>query len=115
MKQNQAKKIDEGTDLLKRAEEQIKNQPTNSPSMHSGGGTKRLLHELQVHQVELEIQNEELIHSTKLKPLFNKKAPRAFFLFENVIFCLHTGQKKRRHDRLLFLIINENNFMTLLA
>ena len=50
--------------LRRRAEDRLREQPGNQPSTavvpKSGADAKRLLHELQVHQIELEMQNAEL-------------------------------------------------------
>ena len=46
-------------ELRKRAEEQLKSKKT-PPRVMSDEDTRRLVHELQVHQIELEMQNDEL-------------------------------------------------------
>jgi signal transduction histidine kinase len=57
----------ESAELRRRAEKRLK----NSPEMEDQGSTaqtRQLLHELQVHQIELEMQNEELRESrTKME------------------------------------------------
>jgi PAS domain S-box-containing protein len=51
------KKVD-GDDLRRRAEEQLRAREAT----HRGSGSKgQMIHELEVHQIELEIQNEELL------------------------------------------------------
>jgi PAS domain-containing protein len=52
-----------GTDpakLRRRAEEQLKSLAADARGPQSEAETQRLLHELQVHQIELEMQNDEL-------------------------------------------------------
>ena len=46
-------------DLRRRAEERLRGKPVD-PSSLSADESRRLLHELQVHQIELEMQNDEL-------------------------------------------------------
>ena len=57
------------TSIRRRAEERLKEQQNGSnsgtshsasPIPHSDTDTQKLIHELQVHQIELEMQNEEL-------------------------------------------------------
>lgn len=48
----------EAVELRRRAEERLKGKPPTSP--WDLAETHRLLHELQVHQIELEMQNSEL-------------------------------------------------------
>ncbi|HSN48612.1 MAG TPA: PAS domain S-box protein, partial [Flavobacterium sp.] len=46
--------------LRQKAEEILKNKPINVDSLSLQGETLKLIHELDVHQIELEMQNEEL-------------------------------------------------------
>jgi two-component system, cell cycle sensor histidine kinase and response regulator CckA len=47
-------------ELRRRAEERLRKQPPETGQARTGADIQRLVHELQVHQVELEMQNEEL-------------------------------------------------------
>jgi PAS domain-containing protein len=52
--------LTDGQVLRQKAERKLKTLQHKSPSGDSDTDTMRLLHELQVHQIELEMQNEEL-------------------------------------------------------
>jgi PAS domain S-box-containing protein len=59
-------KPDKSTDaagLRRRAEAHLRRRGTSANASQTALGTQRLLHELQVHQIELEMQNEELRNS----------------------------------------------------
>jgi len=61
MKMKKANKSDIGTGRLRqKAEEAIRNNTSSNAVNLDTGDIMKLLHELQVHQVELEMQNEEL-------------------------------------------------------
>jgi len=51
------------TDLRQRAEKRLKSNTPEAERQRSAAETQRLVHELQVHQIELEMQNEELMES----------------------------------------------------
>ena len=53
----------ESAELRHRAEKRLKRQTTEAAGPGSAAQTQRLVHELQVHQIELEMQNEELRES----------------------------------------------------
>ncbi len=58
------KKIsEEASDLRERAEEKAGSSPPENMDRFLSGETQRNLHELRVHQIELEMQNEELRNS----------------------------------------------------
>ena len=50
----------DAAELRRKAEEQLRKQKTKKARPGTELDAQRLLHELQVHQIELEMQNEEL-------------------------------------------------------
>jgi PAS domain S-box-containing protein len=60
MKTNEEKKLSAAAALRQRAEEQLKATASETDIPRSDAEAHRLFHELQVHQIELKIQNDEL-------------------------------------------------------
>jgi diguanylate cyclase (GGDEF)-like protein len=58
------RKAEQDTALRRRAEERKADHAATIPFPESPGDIMRLVHELQVHQIELEMQNEELRNAT---------------------------------------------------
>ena len=75
-------------ELRKLAEAQLKKQATSKQSDVSDYAAKKMLHELQVHQIELEMQNEELKQARITEKLHYRYtelfefAPIAYFAFD---------------------------------
>ncbi|UCX04931.1 sensor domain-containing protein [Shewanella glacialimarina] len=83
------KSVKQSTNTLReRAEAKLKNQTRDTQSTPSDYEAKKMLHELQVHQIELEMQNEELKQARITERLYYRYtelfefAPIAYFVFD---------------------------------
>ncbi len=102
------------SELRKRAEEKLKS-PTSPPGVMSDSDKelRQLIHELQVHQIELEMQNEELreawvgLEESRAKYFdFYDFAPGGFFTFDKQGLILETNLTAARElgmERSLFI------------
>lgn len=102
--------------LRKKAEEKLKENQGKADSEFQEADTRKLLHELQVHQVELEMQNEELRYAYETSEIALKKytmlydlAPMGYFtLSDECIICdLNFTGAEILGDR-RFSLINSN-------
>jgi hypothetical protein len=59
-KRNQPRTSGDPAELRRRAELRLEDQQSKKPPNQSDTDNQRQLHELEVHQIELEMQNEEL-------------------------------------------------------
>jgi len=80
------KNISDVTSLRQKAEEQLKNRHSETKKNFSEADLLKLIHELEVHQIELELQNEELLFTKEQEELAKAKytslfdfAPTAYF------------------------------------
>jgi PAS domain-containing protein len=102
--------------LREKAEEKLKSKQKNAVKTNLETDTKKLLHELQVHQIELEMQNEELRQANETTEAALKKytmlydlAPMGYFtLDEDGSICdlNFTGAELLGDKR--FSLINSN-------
>jgi len=63
----------DAANLRQKAEEQLKKQQSKTSSLSSENDLRKLLHELEVHQIELEMQNEELVVAKEKVEIANEK------------------------------------------
>ncbi len=77
MKKNE-KPISDKVILRRKAEKLLRNKPLKSESNLTETETLRLLHELQVHQIELEMQNEELRNARDMVEITSRKYTELF-------------------------------------
>jgi len=87
---NKKQNLTEAQLLRIKAEEQLKEKQRKSGTPLIETDTKRLLHELQVHQIELEMQNEELLQANQTAETALKKytmlydfAPMGYFTLDS--------------------------------
>lgn len=72
------KKIIKPDSLRIKAEEMLKNKTSNQEPQLSDVEYRRLIYELKIHQIELEIQNEELLQTQAAEETANEKYIRLY-------------------------------------
>jgi len=102
--------------LRRKAEELLKKKQKKTEKPAIEADVKKLLHELQVHQIELEMQNEELIQANQTAETALKKytmlydfAPMGYFTLDNsgsIIDLNFTGADMLGEKR--FSLVNAN-------
>jgi PAS domain-containing protein len=102
--------------LRRKAEEKLKKKQKKANQPVIEADVKKLLHELQVHQIELEMQNEELIQANLTAETALKKytmlydfAPMGYFTLDgegNIIDLNFTGADMLGEKR--FSLVNAN-------
>jgi PAS domain-containing protein len=113
---NEEQNLTDAQMLRKKAEEQLKEKQKKVDISVKEADAKKLLHELQVHQIELEMQNEELNQANETAEIALKKytmlydfAPMGYFTLEpdGSIFELNfTAAELLREKR--FSLVNSN-------
>ncbi len=97
------------TNLRQKAEELLKMKPSKADSSLSAIETAKLIHELEVHQIELELQNEELVVArSSIQNIAEKYtelydfAPSGYFTLDNtgaILECNFCGSKMLCKER----------------
>jgi len=103
----------DAAELRRGAEERLRGQQRDTPPLRTDADTQKLLHELQVHQIELEMQNAELLEARdKMEALLDKYtdlydfAPVGYFSLDEQGLILEvnlTGAALLRVERSLLL------------
>jgi PAS domain-containing protein len=114
--------LPEASLLRKRAEKKLSKSSTRYALPQNEGDTLRLIHELEVHQVELEMQNEELKRTIDNAEAIAKKysllydfAPNGYFTLENAGFISEVNLNGARilgKERDELLGVNFINFVS---
>lgn len=114
--------ITEAKDIRQIAENRVKDGTSEVNANSSEGDIRRLVYELQVHQIELEMQNEELIHAGERIAAANKKykelydfAPTAYFTISregNILELNLKGAELLGKDRERLINMKFNNFIS---
>jgi signal transduction histidine kinase len=116
--------LTEGATLRRKAEEQLKKRQSTVSSQSSEADIWKLTHELQVHQIELELQNEELLLAKERADSVAEKyielydfAPSGYFTLSkegrilqlNLIGTSMLGLERQHliNQRLTFFIYND--------
>lgn len=90
---NSADKLKASASIRKKAEAQLDNTQTKTISKLSGSETQKLIHELKVHQIELEMQNEELQISRSLAEEAKEKYTQLYDFAPSGYFTLSRDGK----------------------
>lgn len=113
---NQEQELTEAQLLRINAEKKLKETQKQSTHLSVETGIERLVHELQVHQIELEMQNEELSQANERAEAALKKytimydfAPMGYFTLDHkgIIFELNFTGAELLGDR-RFSLLNSN-------
>lgn len=88
---SQTRMTEGASNLRQKAEEHLKKQQSGASLAFSEENMLKLIHELQVHQIELELQNEELIRARQQEELVKKKYASLFEFAPSAYFILTTS------------------------
>ena len=115
------KNLLESASLLQRAEDQQKNEKEQKAWAFTNGGIQKLIHELQGHQIELEMQNEQLRDAQELARANVEKYAALYDFFPAGYFTLSPkgtvieinlmGAKMLDRERSALVKYNFNSFL----
>jgi hypothetical protein len=119
---NEKRAFTDAQSLRKNAEKQLKEKEVLASDLVKNADVKRLMHELQVHQIELEMQNDELRLANEATELALKKytmlydfATMGYFTIDrsSVIRELNFSGAEMLGDKRIFLV--DSNFKVFVA